>query len=281
MRVELMTESVMASPPEMAVFSQERIFADTPVDVSMLPPPLYRHVETTVMESDVTIVGIAVCGVVVIVLVVFVVVQRTYWRRIPKYSMAASSENSPAHVVHSSSAQSSQPSSPGPQVHVDMDIPLTGGNNAKRKNSSGQRAVSRGSSVSSTCSAGLKKIRSKTDNAAGGGVNDAAGAAGGSPKPNARDYSPMVSPYSANASPEDHVHDTNFFRASPILRQVAPRSPKVHPHRVKVSPGTPGSPQASPIMTKHEMLTRKRQERKLSTPAGEGAGNGDREVTGE
>ena len=94
-------------------------------DAALRPPPLFRHVEPSVMDSGVTIVGIVVCAVVVVVAVVFVVVQRVYWRRIPKYSVA-NNEESPAHVVHSSSAQSSQPSSPGPQVQVDMDIPLTG-----------------------------------------------------------------------------------------------------------------------------------------------------------
>ena len=101
----------------------------------------------------------------------------------------------------------------------------------------------------------------------------------GSPKPPTKDYSNLGSPYSNNASPEDHVHDPNFFRASPILRQVTPRSPKVHPHRLKGSPGTPGSPLPSPSITKHELLTRKRQERKgATTPAGEA--EGEREVTG-
>lgn len=77
------------------------------------------------MDSGVTIAGIVVCSVVVAAVVAFAVVQRVYWRRIPKYSVA-NNEESPAHMVHSSSAQSSQPSSPGPQVQVDMDIPLTG-----------------------------------------------------------------------------------------------------------------------------------------------------------
>ena len=93
-------------------------------DAEEVPPPLYRHVETSVMESGVTIVGILVCAAVVAAAVVFAVVQKRYWRQVPKYS--AASEESPAHMAHSSSAQSSQPSSPGPQVQVDMDIPLTG-----------------------------------------------------------------------------------------------------------------------------------------------------------
>ena len=103
----------------------------------------------------------------------------------------------------------------------------------------------------------------------------------GSPKPSAKDYSSLGSPYSNNASPEDHVHDPNFFRASPILKQVTPRSPKVHPHRLKASsPGTPGSPLPSPSITKHELLTRKRQERKAATPTPAGEAEGEREVTG-
>ena len=103
----------------------------------------------------------------------------------------------------------------------------------------------------------------------------------GSPKPSVKDYSSLGSPYSNNASPEDHVHDPNFFRASPILKQVTPRSPKVHPHRLKTSsPGTPGSPLPSPSITKHELLTRKRQERKAATPTPAAEAEGEREVTG-
>ena len=103
-----------------------------------------------------------------------------------------------------------------------------------------------------------------------------------SPKPSTKDYNNLDSPYGNNASPEDGVHDANFFRASPMLKQVAPRSPKVHPHRLKASPGTPASPLPSPSITKHEMLTRKRHERRgggASTPAGAGE-EGEREVTG-
>ncbi|KAL8617068.1 hypothetical protein ACOMHN_014239 [Nucella lapillus] len=285
-RVELMTEVVVTSPAESAMFPRQATlpihirgfiasYTATEPDPAEQPPPLFRHVEAGVMENGVTIVGIIVCIIVVGAVVVVLVVQRKYWSRIPKYS--AANADSPAHV---SSSQSSQPSSPGPHVQVDMDIPLTGGSGVRRKSSSGQRAASRASSISSTCSAGLKKIRSRAENLAGDGGGAGGGAAcSGSPKPSTKDYSNLESPYSNNASPEDTVHDANFFRASPILKHVAPRSPKVHPHRLKSSsPVTPNSPQPSSI-TKHEMLTRKRQERKgLSTPSGDV--EGERVVTG-
>ncbi|XP_076446754.1 uncharacterized protein LOC143284039 isoform X2 [Babylonia areolata] len=299
MRVELMTEVIVTSPAQSAVFpynaslpihirgfiaSYEATEPDTPLE---RPPVLFRHEEPRVMESGVAIVGMGVCGLVVVVLVVFALVQRRYWRRVPKYS--AANADSPAHV--SSAQSSSQPSSPGPHVQVDMDIPLTGGSGARRKSSSaGQRAASRASSISSTCSAGLKKIRSRAENLAGDGGGAVSGAGcGGSPKPSTKDYSSLGSPpYSSNASPEDGLHDANFFRASPILKHVAPRSPKVHPHRLKTSSSpatTPGSPAPPSTITKHEMLTRKRQERKglsstttTTTPAGDV--DGEREVTG-
>lgn len=92
---------------------------------SGLPAPLYRRVQSSVLQSDVTVVGIVVCAVLLAVLLGVAVVQRLYWRHLPKYNMAAT-EESPAHCAHSSSAHSSQPSSPGPHVQVDMDIPLTG-----------------------------------------------------------------------------------------------------------------------------------------------------------
>lgn len=117
------------------------------------------------------------------------------------------------------------------------------------------------------------------DAAAGSSVIDKSLVAvcNGSPKPPTKAYTPIGSPYSANASPEEFVHDANFFRASPIFKQVAPRSPKVHPHRLKASPtNTPSSPLPSPSLTKHDLL-RKRHERKVSTPGG---GEGEREITG-
>ncbi|KAK7097246.1 hypothetical protein V1264_004254 [Littorina saxatilis] len=297
MRVELMTEVIMSSPAAMTVFPRNASLpihvhgfiasysAKATLSAAKLPPPLFRHVEPSVMQSAVTIVGIVVCVLVVVAVVIVAVVRQRYWRRMPKYSVA-NNEESPRHLVHSSSAQSSNPSSPGPHVQVDMDIPLTGGSGARRKSSSGQqRAASRASSISSTCSATLKKIRSRAEGATTPGSTGGGGGlvCNGSPKPSSKDYSNLDSPYSKNATPDDSVHDANFFKASPILKHVAPRSPKVHPHKLKASPGTPSSPGPSPSMTKHELLTRKRQGKKGgrgggSTPVGEA--EGERQVTG-
>ncbi|PVD34192.1 hypothetical protein C0Q70_05458 [Pomacea canaliculata] len=282
LRVELMTVTPPgASPPDDVIFPQNDTY---PIHLhgfiasyhirerhpSGLPAPLYRRVQSSVLQSDVTVVGIVVCAVLLAVLLGVAVVQRLYWRHLPKYNMAAT-EESPAHCAHSSSAHSSQPSSPGPHVQVDMDIPLTGG--GRRKSSSGQKAVSRASSVSSTCSATLKKLRARADGAESSAASKGAGAVcNGSPKPSTRAYTPVE-----NTSPQDTDLDPSFFRSSPIFRHVAPRSPRVHPHGSSASVDAPVSPMASPVLTKHDLLARKRQKREGSVSGG---GELDREVTG-
>ncbi|RUS70327.1 hypothetical protein EGW08_021911 [Elysia chlorotica] len=108
-------------------------------------PMLYQYREKPAMHSGVTIAGIAICAAAIVVVIVFVIVQRfTAKGRRAKYSMAASVStdspaqkddsgrggeagfnDSPAHRTNSS-VQSSSPSSQGNAINVDMEVPLTG-----------------------------------------------------------------------------------------------------------------------------------------------------------
>ena len=175
--------------------------------------------------------------------VAFVFIHRLYHKR-HKYAMTSS--ESPVHLsAHNNSAHSSRASSPPPCVtHVDIEAPLTG--DKKKKDTRASRA----SSISSTCSTGLKKLRSKAE----------AVVANGSPKPSTKNYTPLPSPYSANNSPEEFLHDADFFKASPNLKKCQSRSPKVYPSpKLKRSPAT--SSPSSPSATKFDMLTKKRQDK--------------------
>ncbi|XP_041357904.1 uncharacterized protein LOC121374862 isoform X2 [Gigantopelta aegis] len=204
---------------------------------------IIRQGQSSIMDSKVAVVGIALCGVIIVVTVAFVFFHRFYHKR-HKYAMTSS--ESPIHLSpHSNSAHSSRASSPPPCItHVDIEAPLTG--DKKKK----ETRVSRASSISSTCSTGLKKLRTKAE----------AVVANGSPKPSTKNYTPLPSPYSANNSPEEFLHDADFFKASPSLKKCQPRSPKVYPSpKLKRSPVT-ASP-SSPPTTKFDLLTKKRQDK--------------------
>lgn len=111
------------------------------------------------------------------------------------------------------------PSSPDivPDIEAnDVQTPLAF--EPKKKESAFGALISRGSSISSNASAGLKKFRSKSEMDPGG-----------SPKPSPRNYTPLSSPYEANAFPSDYVHGGDVFKVSPRLKRPTPRSPKIHP----------------------------------------------------
>lgn len=100
------------------------------------------------MGSLITLVGIVVCGLVIIAAIIFVFVQRTVLKRPIKYSMTTSADSPLRADVcqqQESSGLSNSLSSPGKVVNVDMAIPLTKGSNQSR----GNGRVSAGSSASS------------------------------------------------------------------------------------------------------------------------------------
>ncbi|XP_067663330.1 uncharacterized protein [Haliotis asinina] len=249
MSVELMTFASDEAPRSIAIFpinatevihlhgfiASYRVVAGGGTRTSTI----IRREKSSILDSKVAVVGIALCVLIVLVVITFVLFHRLYHKR-HKYAMAAS--ESPLHIARSTSMHSSRCSSPPPGLtNVDVEAPLTG--EATKKDN----MLSRGSSISSTCSAGLKKLRSKAESVTG------------SPKPSTKTYSPLPSPYTAHSPPEEFLHNSNFFKASPNLRNCRPRSPKIHPSpKFKHSPGA--ATPCSPSKTKHELLTKKRKE---------------------
>ncbi|KAK3099747.1 hypothetical protein FSP39_009050 [Pinctada imbricata] len=208
----------------------------------------------SIWDSKVTIVGISLCSVIVLVAVAFAIYHRVFYTRDHKYTIT-SQEETPTHMVKSTSMHST-PShhsalSQGIEIDYDMERPLTGGTPRKKYRKDSAALVSRGSSISSNRSNTSKKnlkIKTKAD------VEP-----GGSPKPSNRYYSPFPSPHVNNETVTEIKEESNsLFNTSPLLNRK-PRSPKIHPSPRFKRP-SPLSP-ASPIKTKHELLTKKRKDR--------------------
>ncbi|XP_059169957.1 uncharacterized protein LOC131951632 [Physella acuta] len=152
MRVELMTNYTSMST--VATFSKNATlpihahgfiahYQVRAVAASSTARVLYQHQQETMMGSLITLVGIAVCGLVIIAAIIFVLVQRTLLKRPVKYSMTTSTD-SPLRPDSSQQQDSSgvSNSSPGKVVHVDQSIPLTKANNPSRGNGRSSAASS-------------------------------------------------------------------------------------------------------------------------------------------
>ncbi|XP_064608634.1 uncharacterized protein LOC135472859 isoform X2 [Liolophura sinensis] len=208
----------------------------TTVAASRLTP-----ITKPVWENAVTIVGVVVCVLIIIGTVLFVVYHRIQRKNRHKYKMTKT--ESPTSPVHNKGTSIQTPSSPDEldSPGVDMETPLTG--ELKRKDYPVNAGKSRGSSISSTSSAGYRRLRAMADVETGG-----------SSRPSSRPYTPLQSPYAANASIEDFKHDQNFFKG------YRPRSPKVHPSPKMRRSSNSKSPTSPP--TKHSMLTKALVERR-------------------
>ncbi|XP_005108808.1 uncharacterized protein LOC101850513 [Aplysia californica] len=286
MRVEFMTFYV--TPPPAAIFPKN---ASLPIhahgfiasyNIKAIPLSstatiLYQYEEKTLLGSAVTIVGIVICVAVILVAVIFVVLQRTFFKRRIKYSMTMSGE-SPAHAnlkgstsEHqvSSAQSSSSPSSPGAGIHVDMDVPLTG--KTRRKNSGNspthkQGRSGRTPSISSTSSQKVKRHKGKGD----GSITPSGHSSGGTPKMKAKNYSSSTNPYGIEIIDTD---DPSVTLKTPSAFAKSPRAARIQSLGNKHSPVTPLSP-----ISKLDLLNKKRHEKDKKGKAA--VSDIDREVTG-
>ncbi|KAL3880782.1 hypothetical protein ACJMK2_032993, partial [Sinanodonta woodiana] len=219
--------------------------------------PIVSSEKPSIWESHVTIVGIVLCGLIIVTAGAFVLYSKTVKKhRDVKYSMAAQ-EESPAHVCKSTSMPSSpsHESAHGIEIEHDMEIPLTRGatGSDKRKAITPSSTKSRGSTTSGN---GVKILKSKAD------IENK-----GCPRTPQKEYTQLSLVEETPAS-----HDgLSLFRSSPLLKNKIPRSPKIHP-----SPRTKrtllSSAVKSPLDSKQDMLTCKRLE--------SGTGEHDRVVMG-
>ncbi|XP_050415487.1 uncharacterized protein LOC126829582 isoform X1 [Patella vulgata] len=206
--------------------------------VSPSSSSIIRREMVSILDSSATTVGIALCILIVIIAVVFVAFHKTFQKRRHKYAMAGT--DSPVRSLHDHSCHDSN------DAIEDHEIQVRLADETKRKQLTPTNGVSRKSSVTSVCSNGLKRFRSKAD-------SDII------QKPSNKGYTPLVSPIGASDTPEVHSTDRKFFQGSPSLRKCAPRSPKVHPSP-KLRHVTINSQPDSPVSTKQELLTKKRYE---------------------
>lgn len=171
-------------------------------------------------ENTVAAIGIIVCVMMLGISIACGVYQRVYRRPWHKYTVASQGD-SPYHVK--GSAPSSPTSAAGnTEIEHDMEIPLTKTGSGKRKKQEATTPVvtSPRTSVSSASSVtgNARKVKTKADVSVQGSAQ---------------------SPYSANATTIDYVHNQNILKVSPSSKV---RSPKVHPSSGKGSVTTPKSP---------------------------------------
>ncbi|XP_052282978.1 uncharacterized protein LOC127879910 isoform X1 [Dreissena polymorpha] len=200
-----------------------------PAPISMAP--LASLDSPSIWESTVTIVGISLCGVVVIIAIAFVIYHRVCHLRDHKYAMAAHDE-SPKRMCKSTSMRStpSHESHHGIEIEHDMEIPLTGIPNADKRKAKTPGANSQRSkgSITSAHSHNLKVHRANIE-VERNNVHLS------SPLTPRGDYTPVPqdsSPRRVIRNPDiEQVNGNNvgMFRTSPIVRPKVPRSPKVHP----------------------------------------------------
>ena len=220
--------------------------------------PVKDAEEPSIWESTVTIVGIALCGLVVITAVAFVIYHRVCHTRQHKYAMAAH-EESPKRMCKSTSMSTpSHESHHGIEIEHDMEMPLTRMKNGADK----KRAKTPGStrskgSFSSTCSNKGKKFKTKAD------VEH--GTSRASPLTPNRDYA-QISQQDSSPLKKHRVHELtkenennmSLFRTSPLSKPKVPRSPKVHPSpKLQKQPPltSPSNDDSDTLKTKHDFLS--------------------------
>lgn len=182
--------------------------------------PILESESPSIWQSTVTIVGISLCGLVVVTALSFVIYHRTCHKRVHKYAMAAH-EESPKHICRPFDIHSSpNHESPVNDNQHDMEIPLTGEHNTfERTKAKTPGSAKSKSSFASACSNNIRKKRVKVDIEA---------------IPSHREYCQIPQDSSpqklarAREISQDGNH-TGFFRASPLIKSKVPRSPKVHP----------------------------------------------------
>ncbi|XP_053398685.1 uncharacterized protein LOC123556486 [Mercenaria mercenaria] len=238
-------------------------FTSNITDINAMPvsaEPVRNSREPSIWESTVTIVGIALCGLVVIAALSFVIYHRMCHYRQHKYAMAAH-EESPKRMCKSTSMSSpSHESHHGIEIEHDMEMPLTGIHNGADK----KRAKTPGStrskgSLTSTCSNKGKKLRTKADVEHGGSCR-------ASPLTPNRDYCQV--PQDGSPRRKHRVHELtqesennmSLFRTSPLTKPKVPRSPKVHPSpklKKQKSVTSPTNEDCDTLRTKHDMLSKR------------------------
>ena len=211
--------------------------AERPYPLTVLP--IRKPEEPSLWESTVTIVGIALCSVIVVTALAFAIYHRACHKRLHKYGIAMQ-EESPKHMCKSTSMHSSpsHASSHGIEIEHGMEVPLTGGAvNGKKKKAFTPGSTRSRTSMASTCSNNIKKLKTKVEVEYNNRRQ--------SPLTPNRDYTPVPQ----NASPRKHLHlaenekncgNLSLFRTSPLVKPKIPRSPKVHPSpKLKKSDNTP------------------------------------------
>ena len=189
--------------------------------------PVRASKSPSIWESTVTIVGIAICGLVVTTAITFVIYHRACHKRDHKYKMAAH-EESPMRMVKSTSMRStpSHDSHHGIEIEHDMEIPLTRVPDPDRKKARHHGSTkSRGSHTSTN---NVKKFRTKADIERGSSAR-------ASPLTPKGDYTqvPQVASSPRRVVCKNHDMSPNdtmtLFRTSPLVKPKVPRSPKIHP----------------------------------------------------
>lgn len=215
--------------------------------------------EPSIWESTVTIVGISLCGLVVVTAVAFVIYHRTCHRRQHKYAMAAH-EESPKRICKSTSMSSpSHSSHQGIEIEHDMQVPLTGAAGVDRKRAKTPGSTQSKGSLSSTCSNKVKMLRTKADIEHGGSCR-------ASPLSPNREYIQI----SQDASPrkkhrvreitQDSENNMSLFRTSPLTKPKVPRSPKVHPSpklKKQKPPSCSSNENSDTLRTKNDILSKR------------------------
>ncbi|XP_076467987.1 uncharacterized protein LOC143298869 [Babylonia areolata] len=239
MRVELMTKADLTSPVDVKLFARNATmpihiqgfiasYTVTVADSAHFPPPLTRQEESSVMDSEVAIVGLSVVGVVVLAVVVFAVAQRKIWgRKVPGYS-AAKTDEAPDSLKRSSGQFGS-------------DAPVTDVEGGRGKRSSDQHQASRNSSIASTGSTENPQSKARTHVAHSSGVIHAKAprsrAAGDVTGPYYDKARARISDSTGNLQGKAPAHSPDVFRGKARAYSVptagqgrGPMVPGVHPH---------------------------------------------------
>ncbi|WAQ98704.1 UNC5C-like protein [Mya arenaria] len=196
--------------------------------------PVVSEAPPSIWESTVTIVGISLCGLVVVTAIIFVIYHRACHSRLHKYAMAAH-EESPRRMCKSTSMRSTpshESGNHGIEIEHDMETPLTGmppniDNKKRAKTPGGHSNRSKGSLASvhshhaKTCKAEVEIDREFR-------------------RPSAihshRDYMQVPQDASPRRTPRNHElvqagdhNNMSLFKTSPLVKTKVPRSPKIHP----------------------------------------------------
>lgn len=205
-----------------------------PVSVTAIKPssvamaPVASSDPPSIWESTVTIVGISLCGLVVIVVIVFVVYQRVCHKRLHKYAMAAH-EESPRRMCKSTSMRStpSHESHHGIEIEQDMETPLTGHTpnlEKKRARTPGGNSHKSKGSIAVVPPHNVKSFRADIET--NRHLSPSAIPHHGDYEPVPQAGSPKKTRHGDHATKQEHA---SLFKTSPLVKPKVPRSPKVHP----------------------------------------------------